>query len=43
MTIREFLSFALILYPAAASAKDVTFNRDVAPILYQKCTGCHHP
>jgi hypothetical protein len=30
-------------FVAVASAASVTFNRDVAPILYQKCTGCHHP
>jgi hypothetical protein len=28
---------------ASAAGTAVTFNRDVAPILYQKCTGCHHP
>lgn len=25
------------------SARDVTFNRDVAPILYKHCVSCHHP
>jgi hypothetical protein len=25
------------------AAKDVTFNRDVAPILFHRCVQCHHP
>lgn len=32
------LSFA-----AEAPAPPVTFNKDVAPILYANCTKCHHP
>ena len=32
----------LLALPAFAVAGEVTFSRDVAPILYQKCTGCHH-
>src|SRR5262245_53531355 len=27
----------------AARAEDVTFNRDVAPILFAKCASCHRP
>jgi hypothetical protein len=27
----------------AAQAPEVTFNRDVAPILYARCVGCHRP
>lgn len=26
-----------------ATDKAITFNKDVAPILYQNCTVCHHP
>src|SRR5689334_23057636 len=26
-----------------ASAPTVTFTRDVAPIVYDKCSTCHHP
>src|SRR5438046_6122292 len=26
-----------------AFAAEPTFNRDVAPILYKHCAGCHHP
>jgi hypothetical protein len=40
-----------LLYPAillgillaGESQAQVTYTRDVAPILYQKCTPCHHP
>ena len=28
---------------AAALAGEVTFSRDVAPILYKRCVACHHP
>ena len=27
----------------APGSKDVTFNKDVAPILFQRCAGCHRP
>jgi hypothetical protein len=27
---------------ATAAEKGVTFNKDVAPILWQHCAGCHH-
>jgi len=37
----------LILLPlasqAATSGGQVTFNRQIAPIIYQNCSGCHHP
>jgi mono/diheme cytochrome c family protein len=29
--------------PTTASPKDVTYNRDVAPILYKNCVMCHRP
>src|SRR6478752_7187608 len=29
--------------PAKPAVKEVTFNRDVAPILFANCSGCHHP
>src|SRR5262245_39813549 len=28
--------------PAAPAAPAATFSRDVAPILYKSCVGCHH-
>ncbi|HJT87089.1 MAG TPA: hypothetical protein VJ732_04515, partial [Bryobacteraceae bacterium] len=34
---------SLILCAAARGAPPVTFNRDVAPILYTKCAPCHRP
>ncbi len=27
----------------ASAAPDVTFSKDVAPILFSHCSGCHHP
>lgn len=29
--------------PTAAAADTITFNRDVAPILFEHCTACHRP
>jgi Tfp pilus assembly protein PilF len=29
--------------PLTPKAKDITFNRDVAPILFANCSSCHHP
>ena len=34
-----WLSFA----SALATAATPTFNKDVAPILYKNCAGCHRP
>ncbi len=28
---------------AAGDAKPVTYNKDVAPVLFQRCAGCHRP
>jgi len=47
-----FLAIALVLqsHPAPkpqnqipAANQQVTFNRDIAPILFRNCTGCHRP
>src|SRR5262245_44715204 len=36
--------FAGLLLSAAALAKETpTFNRDIAPIIFEQCVGCHHP
>jgi mono/diheme cytochrome c family protein len=37
------LAVGILAIPAALSAADVTFTRDVAPILQQKCQSCHRP
>jgi len=43
LTNRIFASGALLLCSSAASAADtVTFAKDVAPILQEKCQECHH-
>src|SRR5881398_2871058 len=37
------LSAGLTVSVTAAQAQDVTFTRDVAPILQRSCQTCHHP
>src|ERR1022692_4904707 len=37
------LVFTLPLLAAGPSSTVPTFNKDVAPILYQNCATCHHP
>src|SRR3954469_1226285 len=32
-----------LLTPASFAAADVTYSKDVAPILFQNCAGCHRP
>ena len=34
---------ALFLAAGALSAAQVTFNKDIAPIVFQHCAPCHHP
>jgi len=34
---------AALLFPASAFAQDLTFARDIAPIVYQHCATCHRP
>jgi hypothetical protein len=43
-TLRIFstLPFLMVL-PLAAQNGPVTFNRDVAPIIYRNCSSCHRP
>lgn len=33
----------LISFLTCHASAETTYSRDVAPILYQKCTACHHP
>jgi hypothetical protein len=37
------LSLAVILPPHVTSAATPTFSRDVAPIVFKNCAGCHRP
>ncbi len=34
---------ALLVHQTAAAAQQLTFNRDVAPIIWQSCASCHRP
>jgi hypothetical protein len=36
-------SSLLISFLACSASAEIAYSRDVAPILYQKCTACHHP
>src|SRR3984885_15884533 len=38
-----FLGFGQDSPASPASPKEVTYNRDVAPILYKNCVVCHRP
>src|ERR1700678_209687 len=29
--------------PASGADSRVTFNRDIAPIIFRSCSSCHHP
>lgn len=33
----------LLLAPALLSAEEVTFNKQIAPIIYNNCSSCHRP
>src|SRR4051795_13737291 len=39
----SFLSTAAFVLPACAFATDVTFFRDVLPVLQKNCQECHRP
>jgi mono/diheme cytochrome c family protein len=40
---RAFALGAGVLSSFSADAKEVTFTRDIAPIVFQNCSGCHRP
>ena len=35
--------FTVLIFAASAGAAPPTFNKDIAPILYQHCATCHRP
>ncbi len=37
------LSLFLFLSLASANGQDITFSKDIAPIIYENCTVCHRP
>jgi Flp pilus assembly protein TadD len=39
--MRAPLFLALVLIPSAASAQEITFTRDIAPIVFGACASCH--
>ena len=44
MSFRSFyVAVVLMSFSALGGSAEVTYSRDVAPILYQHCTVCHHP
>jgi hypothetical protein len=43
MTTKNFLLLALVAGAAGPLAGQVTFSEQVAPIIFNRCTGCHRP
>lgn len=37
------LLFIISCHPNAEKNADITFSKDIAPIIYKNCTGCHRP
>ena len=42
-TSRSMFDTAMLVAESASAETPVTFSRDVAPILFAKCSVCHHP
>ncbi len=40
---RSVLPFWLLMLAASLGAAPVTFNKDIAPVVFAHCAGCHHP
>jgi hypothetical protein len=43
ITIVLWAGLTFVSQSAASGGKTVTFNKDVAPILFKSCAGCHRP
>ncbi|MFL6216500.1 MAG: c-type cytochrome [Blastocatellia bacterium] len=43
LTALASLGIAFVTSTSASSGKEVTFNKDVAPIFYKNCAECHKP
>ena len=41
--IRRIILTAILLIPGASLHAQVTFNKDIAPIIYKNCSSCHRP
>ena len=41
--MRAAIAIALVLIPSLAPAQDVTFARDIAPVVFEACAPCHRP
>ena len=41
--MRAVIPVALVLIPKLLFAQDVTFTRDIAPIVFDACASCHRP
>ncbi len=39
----RFTAFCLVVLPLATRSESVTFNRDIAAIIYHNCSSCHRP
>lgn len=42
-TLYQAAALLISASACSAGAPQVTYSRDVAPILYRRCTACHHP
>ena len=41
--MRSALALVVALSASAAAAQEVTYSKDVAPILFENCVYCHRP
>ena len=43
LTALACIGIAFVASSSASSGREVTFNKDVAPIFYKNCAECHKP